>query len=147
MTGVQTCALPICSSERVRSAGADEVIDHTTHSVTDAVTEPVDVLLNLAPIAPEELVALGAVVGHGGVVVNTVPTIPAPADEERGVRAVGVFVRSDADQLAHLVALVDRGELRVDVAERVPLPELAALHARAAEGAVHGKVVVVPTTA
>src|SRR5215212_5100920 len=83
------------SSERVRSAGADEVIDHTTNSVTDAVTEPVDVLLNLAPIAPEELVALGALVGHGGVVVNTVPTIPAPADEERGVRAVGVFVRSD----------------------------------------------------
>jgi NADPH:quinone reductase-like Zn-dependent oxidoreductase len=135
------------SSERVRSAGADEVIDHTTDSVTDAVTEPVDVLLNLASIAPEELVALGALVGHGGVVVNTVPTIPAPADQERGVRAVGVFVRSDADQLAHLVALVDRGELRVDVAERVPLAELPAVHAKAAAGALSGKVVVLPASA
>ena len=135
------------SSERVRSAGADEVIDHTTHSVTDAVTEPVDVLLNLAPIAPEELVALGALVGDGGVVVNTVPTIPASADEERGVRAVGVFVRSDADQLAHLVALVDRGELRVDVAERVPLAELPAVHAKAAAGALSGKVIVLPASA
>jgi NADPH:quinone reductase-like Zn-dependent oxidoreductase len=135
------------SSERVRSAGADEVIDHTTNSVPDAVTEPVDVLLNLAPIAPEELVALGALVGHGGVVVNTVPTIPAPADEERGVRAVGVFVRSDADQLAHLVALVDRGELRVDVAERVPLAELPAVHAKAAAGALSGKVIVLPASA
>jgi NADPH:quinone reductase-like Zn-dependent oxidoreductase len=135
------------SSERVRSAGADEVIDHTTNSVTDAVTEPVDVLLNLAPIAPEELVALGALVGHGGVVVNTVPTIPAPADEERGVRAVGVFVRSDADQLAHLVGLVDRGELRVDVAERVPLAELPVVHAKAAAGALSGKVIVLPASA
>jgi NADPH:quinone reductase-like Zn-dependent oxidoreductase len=135
------------SSERVSSAGADEVIDHTTNSVTDAVTEPVDVLLNLAPIAPEELVALVALVGHGGVVVNTVPTIPAPADEERGVRAVGVFVRSDADQLAHLVAMVDRGELRVDVAERVPLAELPAVHAKAATGALPGKVVVLPAAA
>ena len=135
------------SSERVSSAGADEVIDHTTNSVTDAVTEPVDVLLNLAPIAPEELVALGALVGHGGVVVNTVPTIPAPDDEERGVRAVGVFVRSDADQLAHLVALVDRGELRVDVAERVPLAELPAVHAKAAAGALSGKVIVLPASA
>jgi NADPH:quinone reductase-like Zn-dependent oxidoreductase len=135
------------SSERVRSAGADEVIDHTTHPVTDAVTEPVDVLLNLAAIAPEELVALGALVGHGGVVVNTVPTIPAPADEERGVRAVGVFVRSDADQLAHLVALVDRGELRVDVAERVPLAELPEVHAKAAAGALSGKVIVLPASA
>ena len=135
------------SSERVRSAGADEVIDHTTDSVTDAVTEPVDVLLNLASVAPEELVALGALVGHGGVVVNTVPTIPAPADQERGVRAVGVFVRSDADQLAHLVALVDRGELRVDVAERVPLAELPAVHAKAAAGALSGKVIVLPASA
>ena len=135
------------SSERVRSAGADEVIDHTTNSVTDAVTEPVDVLLNLAPIAPEQLGALGALVGHGGVVVNTVPTIPAPADEERGVRAVGVFVRSDAHQLAHLVALVDRGELHVDVAERVPLAELPAVHAKAAAGALSGKVIVLPASA
>jgi NADPH:quinone reductase-like Zn-dependent oxidoreductase len=134
------------STERVRSAGPDEVIDHTTNSVTDAVTEPVDVLLNLAPIAPEQLVALGALVGHGGVVVNTVPTIPAPADEERGVRAVGVFVRSDADQLAHLVALVDRGELRVDVAERVPLAELPAVHAKAAAGALSGKIIVLPAS-
>src|SRR4051812_23144033 len=41
------------SSERVRSAGADEVIDHTTTEVT--VAEPVDVLLNFARVAPEDL--------------------------------------------------------------------------------------------
>ena len=95
--------------------------------MTDAVTEPVDVLLNLAPIAPEQLAALVALVRPGGVVVNTTcRRCPTPADEERGVRGVGVFVRSDAEQLSQLVALVDRGELRVDVAERVPLAELAA---------------------
>jgi NADPH:quinone reductase-like Zn-dependent oxidoreductase len=71
--------------------------------------------------------------------------MPAPADEERGVRGVDLFVRSDADQLSRLVALVDRGELRVDVAARVPLAELPAVHAQAAAGALHGKVVVVPT--
>jgi len=131
------------SVARVRSAGADEVIDHTAADVT--VAEPVDVLLNLARIAPEQLAALVAVVRPGGVVVNTVPTIPTPADDERGVRAVGLLVRSDTDQLGHLVALVDRGELRIDVAERVPLTELAAIHARAATGDLPGRVVVVPS--
>ena len=130
------------SIERVRSAGADEVIDHTAAAVT--VAEPVDVLLNLARIAPEQLAALVALVRAGGVVVNTVPTIPTPADEERGVRGVGLFVRSDTDQLGHLVALVDRGELRIDVAERVPLTELPAIHARAATGDLPGRVVVLP---
>lgn len=126
---------------------ADEVLDHTTTSVTDAVTDPVDVVLNLAPVAPEQLAALVTLVRPGGVLVNTTVWMPAPSDEERGVRGIDLFVRSDADQLAKLVAQVDRGELRVDVAERVPLADLAALHALAAEGAVHGKVVVVPSAA
>ena len=71
-------------------------------------------------IAPEELDALVALVKPGGVVVNTIPTIPTPSDEARDVRAVGVFVRSDAEQLSQLTALIDSGELRVDVARARP---------------------------
>lgn len=135
------------SSEAVTSAGADEVIDHTTTSVTAVVTEQVDIALNLAPVDPAELAGLVTLVRPGGVVVNTTVWMPAPSDEERDVRGIDLFVRSDAAQLAQLVASIDRGELRVDVAERVPLAELPALHARAAQGAVHGKVIVVPSTA
>lgn len=51
--------------------GADEVIDHTSTEVTAAVAEPVDVLLNLAPIDPHQFTALVALVGDGGVVVST----------------------------------------------------------------------------
>ncbi|MEV5712994.1 NADP-dependent oxidoreductase [Amycolatopsis mediterranei] len=133
------------SADAVKAA--DEVIDHTTTDVIAAVAEPVDVVLNLAPVAPEQLAALVTLVRPGGVLVNTTVWMPAPADEERNVRGIDLFVRSDADQLAQLVALVDRGELRVEVAEQVPLAELPALHARAAEGAVHGKVIVLPPTA
>ncbi|WP_405918733.1 NADP-dependent oxidoreductase [Streptomyces longwoodensis] len=135
------------SGDAVRSAGADEVVDHTTTGLTAAVTEPVDLALNLAPVDPAELAALLTLVKPGGVLVNTTVWMPAPSDEERDVRGIDLFVRSDAGRLAELVASVDRGELRVDVAERVPLAELPALHARATEGAVHGKVVVVPSAA
>jgi NADPH:quinone reductase-like Zn-dependent oxidoreductase len=134
------------SSETVKSAGADEIIDHTTTGVTTAVTEPVDLVLNLAPIDPAELTALAGLVRPGGVVVNTTVWMPAPTDEERGVRGIDLYVRSDAQQLSRLVALIDRGELRVDVAQRVPLAELPAVHAQAAAGTLHGKVIVVPAT-
>ncbi|MET8081494.1 NADP-dependent oxidoreductase [Streptomyces sp. NPDC005303] len=133
------------SNEAVTSAGADEVIDHTTTSLTAAVTEPVDLALNLAPVDPAELATLLTLLRPGGVLVNTTVWMPAPSDEERGVRGIDLFVRSDADQLAQLVALTDRGELHITVAERVPLAELPALHTRAAEGAVHGKAIVVPS--
>jgi NADPH:quinone reductase-like Zn-dependent oxidoreductase len=51
-------------------------------------------------------------------------------------------VRSDAGQLAQLVGQVDRGELRIQVERRVPLAELPALHAEAAERPLSGKAIV-----
>ena len=132
------------SSMSVAAAGADQVIDHTASTVLDAVTEPVDVLLNLAPIEPAEFEALVAVVRDGGVVVATTAWMTTPSDEGRGVRGVGVFLRSDVGELERIVALVDSGDLRVEVAERVPLSELPTVHMRAAAGQLHGKVIAVP---
>ncbi|MFD9285829.1 NADP-dependent oxidoreductase [Streptomyces mirabilis] len=133
------------SSRRVTSAGADEVIDHTTADVVAAVSQPVDVVLNLAPVEPAQLDALLGLIRPGGVLVNTTVWMPAPSDEERGVRGIDLFVRSDAGQLSHLAELIDGGELRVEVARRMPLAELPALHADAAAGALpSGKVVVTP---
>lgn len=135
------------SAERVRTAGADEVIDHTAIEVTAALIEPVDVVLNLAPVGPAQLAAMVALVRPGGVVVNTTVWMPAPSDDERGVRGVDLFVRRDAEQLSQLVALIDGGELRVDIALRVPLSELATVHAQANTGNLPGKVVILaPTT-
>jgi NADPH:quinone reductase-like Zn-dependent oxidoreductase len=130
------------SLARVEAAGADRVIDHTTTRVATALDERVDLVLNLAPIAPEEFNALPALVEDGGAVVSSTLWMPAPADEDRGVRGVDVVTRSDAKDLARLVELVDAGELRVDVAERVPLSELAGVHASGEAGDISGKIVI-----
>lgn len=135
------------SREHLRELGAAEVVDHTddsTGGTATAVGEQVDVLLNLAPVTPEQLSALAALVRDGGVVVNTTVWMPAPSDEARGVRGIDLYVRPDASQLAELVARVDRGDLVVDVAERVSLPDLPTVHARAAAGKLAGKVVIAP---
>jgi NADPH:quinone reductase-like Zn-dependent oxidoreductase len=76
------------------------------------------------------------------VVLST--TTPARADDGRGVRTVDVHLRSDAAQLATLVSMVDAGDLRVDVGERLPLAQLPAVHARAVAGGLPGKVVLLP---
>ena len=132
------------SADAVRAAGAHEIIDHTVTPVLDAVSEPVDLLLNLAPIEPEEFAALVALVRDGGVVVSTTAWMPAPDDADRDVRSAVVFVRSDAARLAELVGLVDSGDLHLEVTRRIPLAELPALHAEAAAGRIAGKVIVVP---
>ncbi|MEV4776795.1 NADP-dependent oxidoreductase [Microbacterium sp. LWH12-1.2] len=132
------------SADAVRAAGADEIIDHTEVDVLDTVAEPVDLLLNLAPIEPAEFTALVSLVRSGGVVVSTTAWMPAPDDAERNVRSVVVYVRSDVEKLAELVSLVDSGDLRVEVTRRIPLTELRALHAEAAQGRIPGKVIVIP---
>jgi len=132
------------SREAVAAAGADEIIDHTSEIVLNTVSEPVDVLFNLAPLGEDEFAALVALVRDGGIVVATTAWMTTPGDDTRGVRTAGVFVTANTDELGQLVALVDSGELTVDIARRVPLSELPALHAQAAAGAVHGKIVAVP---
>ncbi|MBI9113735.1 NADP-dependent oxidoreductase [Sanguibacter suaedae] len=133
------------SVDAVRSAGADQIVDHTTVDLLDAVDQQqVDVLLNLAPIDPERFAALVALVRDGGAVVSTTAFMTTPSDENRGVRAATVFVLPNRERLTELVSLVDDGELTVEVTRRIPLSELPALHAEAATGAVRGKVLVVP---
>ena len=133
------------TSAKVQTQGADEMIDHTAGDVAAALGEPVDVLLNLAPISPEQFTALAGLVRDGGVIVNTTVWMPAPSDEARGVRGIDLFVRSDAAQLAELAARVDRGELIVDIADRAPMTDLATVHTRAANGTLAGKVIILPT--
>jgi hypothetical protein len=65
---------------------------------------------------------------RGGAFVSI--TTPGLGGAGRGVRTVQAFVRSDAAQLAELVARVDSGDLEIDVSERLPLADLAAVHAR-----------------
>lgn len=132
------------SRASVPANGAAEIIDHTSTPVREAVTAPVDILLNLAPITEADFAAMATLVRDGGVVVSTTPMVETPSDETRAVRAETIFVRPDAGILAELVRLVDAGELRIEIAERVPLSDLPGLHARADAGQVRGKVVVVP---
>ncbi|WP_349899676.1 NADP-dependent oxidoreductase [Parafrigoribacterium soli] len=128
----------------VRAAGADEIINHTQADVLSAVDGRVDVLLNLAPIDPEQFAAFVALVLDDGIVVSTTAFMETPGDDSRGVRASTVFVLPNRDRLAELVSLVDGGKLTVEVTRRIPLGELPALHLEAGEGRVTGKVIVLP---
>jgi NADPH:quinone reductase-like Zn-dependent oxidoreductase len=130
------------SADRLRSFGADQIIDYTVTPVPQAASTRFDVVLNLVANSPEDAEALAGLVADGGIFVTA--TTPAEGDADRGVRTARMAVRSDAAQLAGLAAKVDAGELRIDVADRRPLAELADIHRQAEQGALPGKIVIVP---
>jgi NADPH:quinone reductase-like Zn-dependent oxidoreductase len=131
------------SLDRVRSYGADRLVDYTATPLPHAVSgQQFDVVLNLVPTSPAETAQLVDLVAGGGAFVST--TTPGPQVARRGIRTVRVFLRSDAAQLAELAARVDAGDLKIEVAERLPLAELAAVHDQAAAGELAGKTVLIP---
>ena len=131
------------SIDRIRSYGADRIVDYTATPLLQAVAgEQFDAVLNLVRTSPEETAQLVGPVADGGVFVST--TTPGPEDAGRGVRTVRMLVRSDAAQLAELVARVDAGDLQIEVAERRPLADLAAAHDQAVAGRLAGKTVLTP---
>jgi NADPH:quinone reductase-like Zn-dependent oxidoreductase len=119
------------SSDRVRSYGAARIVDYAVAPVVQALAgQYFDVVLQLAPAAPEENAQLVDLVVDGGAFVSV--TTPGTQDAGRSVRTVHVFARSEVTQLAELVARVDAGDLAIEVAQRLPLADLATVQARAA---------------
>jgi len=131
------------SADRLRSYGADHTIDYTLTPLPQAVTgQQFDAVLNLVRTDPKETVRLAGLAADGGIFVST--TFPDLDDAGRGVRVVSVSVRSDATQLAELVARVDAADLKMHVAGRRPLTDLAAVHDEAVTGQLAGKTVLIP---
>ena len=127
---------------RHRSYGAHRIIDYTATPLLQAVAgQRFDVALNLVRTSPEETAQLVDLAASGGVFVSTTGPVPDPG---RGMRVVQMFARSDAAQLGELVARVDAGELKIDVAQRRPLTDLAAVHDEAAAGVLAGKTILIP---
>jgi NADPH:quinone reductase-like Zn-dependent oxidoreductase len=85
---------------------------------------------------------LASLVVDDGFFIGTMTS--GPDDPQRGLRTQRIFVRSDATQLADLVARVDAGQLRLDVAERRPLSDIAAVHDAADAGRLPGKTILTP---
>ncbi len=126
------------STEAARSAGADEVLDYTAIKVD----EPVDVVFNTARADESTMAALVAAIRPGGILVSIAS--PAEPDEARQVRAMNMYVRSDAAQLTEIGRLIDAGQVSVRIAERRHFADLAEVHRQAEAGLVHGKVVLEP---
>ena len=131
------------SADRVRSYGAGQIVDYTATPLPQAVgAQRFDVVLNLVRTSPEETAQLTDLVADGGAFVST--TTPGPEDAGRGIRMVRVLARSDAAQLADLIARIDAGEPRVTAPVRRPLTDLAAVHDEVVAGRLAGKTVLIP---
>ncbi|MFD8981992.1 NADP-dependent oxidoreductase [Streptomyces sp. NPDC059564] len=130
------------STAAVLRQGADQVIDYTAGPVSAALDRPVDTLLNLVPLSPQDAAALAPLVRPGGRIISIATPIEPAADA--GVSAIHMVARNDVAHLAGLVELVDAGALGIDISESRPLAGLADVHRRSEAGQNRGKIIIIP---
>ena len=127
--------------ERVRSLGADEVVDYRSEDVA-ALGRRYDLVFDTA--AKLGVDAYRALLEPDGAFVTTgfLPALAMRRSKPGERRMVNMVSTPDADDLASLTPLLEDGRIVADVGGRFPLNEaIDALH-ELAEGRAHGKLVV-----
>jgi NADPH:quinone reductase-like Zn-dependent oxidoreductase len=123
----------------LRSLGADVVIDYTTQRFEE-IARDVDVVLD--PIGGDTQQRSLGTLRDGGVLVSLVGLGAAARSPDRGVRAVSILVRPDADQLGRIAALVEAGDLRPIVSHTFALAQAADAHRQSETARTRGKIVL-----
>ena len=128
------------STGRIRSYGADRVIDYAATPLLQAVAgQRFDVVLNLVRTSPEETASSGPGRRRRRLRQHHHPR--SRRCRAQGADNAGLRPRP---QLGELVARVDAGDLKIDVAQRRRLTDLPAVHDQAAAGQLPGKTILTP---
>lgn len=122
----------------LRKLGASQVIDYNLTPFETAV-EPVDVVLDL--VGGDTQTRSWSVLKPGGVLVS--PVSPPDAKQAEAVGATGKHfaTRSNSQQLQHIAALFETGELAIDV-QVLPLSQAEGALRRSLGRHIRGKLVL-----
>ncbi|HEX6935667.1 MAG TPA: NADP-dependent oxidoreductase [Actinomycetes bacterium] len=119
----------------LRDLGVTEVVDYHRGPVSEQLSAPVEAVLDL--VGGDALADAPNQVKH--------PTRIASIIDAQKVHELGgtyVFVRPERAHLDALADLADAGKLRVDLADVLPLEQIAEAHRRSEAGHTRGKIAV-----
>jgi NADPH:quinone reductase-like Zn-dependent oxidoreductase len=123
----------------VLGLGADEYVDYTQQDVGEAES---GADLALDTVGGDTTASLVPAVREGGMLLTIAGAPPEEAAHERGVRAELVVMSPNSEQLVRIAELVASGEVRVEIAETMPLAEVKRAHELSESGHVRGKLVL-----
>jgi NADPH:quinone reductase-like Zn-dependent oxidoreductase len=123
----------------VLGLGADEYVDYTSQEVTEAVSG-VDVAFDT--VGGETTQSLLPTVREGGILVTIAGAPPEEAARDRGVGAELLVMSPTSDQLTRIAELVAAGDVRVEIADVLPLAEVRRAHELSESGHTRGKIVL-----
>lgn len=119
--------------------GADEYVDYTEQDVAEAVSE-IDVAFDT--VGGETTGSVIPTVRAGGFLVVIASAPPEEAAQERGFRTAVHVAYPNPDHLARIAELIASGDVRVEIAEVLPITEVRRAHEQSESGHTRGKLVL-----
>jgi NADPH:quinone reductase-like Zn-dependent oxidoreductase len=119
--------------------GAEEYVDYTAEDVGEAVGD-IDVALDT--VGGDVTASLVPTLRQGGILVTVAGAPPEEAAGERGVRAELLINSPTPQDLATVAEHVANGDVRVEIAETLPLRDVKRGHELSESGHVRGKLVL-----
>jgi NADPH:quinone reductase-like Zn-dependent oxidoreductase len=123
----------------VLGLGAEQYVDYTAQDVAAAVSG-VDVAFDT--VGGDTTASLVPTVREGGVIVTIAGAPPEEAAQERRARAELLVASPGAEQLARIADLVEGGDVRVEIAEVMPLTDVRRAHELSESGHTRGKIIL-----
>jgi len=123
----------------VLGLGADEYIDYTRQDVAEAASD-VDVALDT--VGAETTQSVVPTVREGGIAVTIASAPPQDAARQRGIRAELAYGRPSTELLTQIAELVASRDVRVEIAELLPLAEVRRAHELSESGHTRGKLIL-----
>jgi NADPH:quinone reductase-like Zn-dependent oxidoreductase len=123
----------------VLGLGADEYVDYTQQDVAESVSD-VDVAFDT--VGGDTTESLLPTLREGGILLVIASGPPEEAARARGARAELHVTSPNPQELTRIAELVVAGEVRVELAEVLPLTEVRRAHELSESGHVRGKIVL-----
>lgn len=123
----------------LKSLHVDEVIDFKRERFEEKAGG-VDAVVDL--VGGETLARSYAVVKKGGVLVTTVQPVDESAAKQAGIRAVQMFMKRNAADLAELARLVEKGAVKPRLSQTMELRQAREAQELSETGRAQGKVVL-----
>jgi NADPH:quinone reductase-like Zn-dependent oxidoreductase len=140
LRGARVLATASTANQQVlKQLGADVAIDYTKQKFED-IARDVDAVLDT--VGGETFIRSCRVVKKGGIVCTLVGAEKPAGIEHLGIRATGLWVKPNAQQLSEIAKLIDQKKLKPMVTEELPLSEGVRALEQAATHHTRGKIVL-----
>lgn len=124
----------------LKELGIDEIIDYKNEKVEERITEKFDVIFNLSPLNTDEVNNLLYLLKEGGTLVSASNPADQNTAKKLNVKAIRMAVQRDSRQLSQIAELVDSGDIKPYITERLTLDNIKYAHENV--GNTRGKVLI-----